>query len=127
MTSGSHAARQEIVKAERLAGRPAGQAGRRRRSALPRRRRVRGTLVGKRVGGYGRRAGDRPVDVCIVNRVTGAKLPCELSYAGIDDEGLHEWQVGTPFDPETEKLTIGVLPPRTTLSWPMLISEDGDE
>lgn len=75
----------------------------------------------------GDRAGDRPVDVFIVDRVTGRKLPCELSYAGIDDEGLHEWQVGTPFDSRTEEVMIGVLPPLSTLTFLVLLSEDGDD
>jgi hypothetical protein len=77
-----------------------------------------------RVGKHGTGAGDRPVDVCIVNQVTGQKLPCELRYVGINSEGCHEWQIDTTFDPRTERVTIGVLPPRTTLSFPMMMGGD---
>lgn len=75
----------------------------------------------------GHRAGDRPVGVFIVNQATGRRMPCELAYAGIDDEGLHEWQVGALFDSKTERLHVDLLPPKTTLSFPVLIREDGDE
>ena len=69
----------------------------------------------------------RPVDVFIVNRVTGEKLPCELSYRGVNDDGLHEWAVATPFDSATEKLTIGMLPARTTVVAFAVIREEGDQ
>jgi len=67
----------------------------------------------------GRRPGHRPTDVVIVNKETGEQLPCELAYQGIDDRGMHVWEIGTPFDPVTEMITVGTFPPRTTLSFPM--------
>jgi hypothetical protein len=67
----------------------------------------------------GRKAGDRPVDVAIVNQETGARLPCELSYQGLDEDGLHTWRIDSLFNPDTDKLTIGVFPPKTTLAFDM--------
>lgn len=66
----------------------------------------------------GRKAGDRPVDVRLVNRTTGESIPCELAYKGINDEGQHVWAIMARFDPAHEKITVGVFPPRTTLTFP---------
>jgi hypothetical protein len=73
------------------------------------------------------RPGDRPEGVFIVNKATGEKLPCELSYVGIDEKGMHEWQISTAFDPKFERVSIAVFPPLTSLSFPMLVREDGEE
>lgn len=72
----------------------------------------------------GTKAGDRPVGVFIVNRATGAKLPCELTYAGLERDELdgspfHLWLVATPFNPATETIKVEVLPPRTSIGFPM--------
>lgn len=71
----------------------------------------------------GMNPGDRPQDVALVNIVTGDRLPCELSYQGIDSDGLHEWRVDTPFNPSVESLQIGVFPPRTSVVMPMQLPE----
>lgn len=71
------------------------------------------------------RPGDRPSDVFIVNRTTGEKLPCELAYLGVSDEGMHEWGISAEMDLATEKLTIGVFPPRTSIRFVGLAPREG--
>lgn len=63
----------------------------------------------------GVKPGDRPVGVAIVNRATGVELPCELAYEGVDAQGQHVWRAASDFDPNTEKVTIKLLPARTTI------------
>lgn len=75
---------------------------------------------GVRPGGPGTQAGHRPVGVEIVNEVTGERLPCELAYEGID-HGLHVWSVSTPIYPDTEKVTVAVFPPKTTLTFDVVL------
>jgi hypothetical protein len=69
----------------------------------------------------GTQAGDRPVDVEIVNQLTGERLPCELAYDRLDAEGIHRWVVATPLYPDVEKVTIAVLPPRTRVGFEVLL------
>lgn len=58
----------------------------------------------------------RPVDV-VIHHHDGTTTPCELAYRGVDDTGMHDWQALTPMGPG-ERLTVGVLPGRTSISFP---------
>lgn len=69
----------------------------------------------------GTQAGDRPVGVEIVNQLTGERLPCELAYDRLDVEGIHRWVIATPMYPDVEKVTIAVLPPKTSVGFKVLL------
>lgn len=62
----------------------------------------------------------RPVDVVIVDRFTGAEIPCELAYEGVDDDGITVWLVSKAnvFDPRRHLLKIGMMPARTAIGFP---------
>lgn len=63
----------------------------------------------------------RPTDVRIINRDNGESIPCELAYRGVNADGLHEWAVceSNRFDPDRDQISVGVLPGRTAISFPV--------
>jgi hypothetical protein len=48
----------------------------------------------------------------------GSETTCELAYQGVDEHGLHEWQVTTRMHAGDE-LRCAVLPDHTTLTVPV--------
>lgn len=64
-------------------------------------------------------AGERPTDVVIVDRATGAETPCELVYEGIDENGIGVWGVSehNVFDPNRHFIKVGRMPGRTGIAF----------
>jgi len=50
--------------------------------------------------------------------VDGSTLPLELSYAGLDEDGIHVWQVATPI-PLGAVVQVDVLPPNCAVAFPV--------
>lgn len=52
-----------------------------------------------------------------IERSGGEVVPLELTYAGVNTDGLHEWvaTIVVAFDPGTDSIKISRLPPRTTV------------
>ena len=65
-------------------------------------------------------AGERPQAVRIVDKVTGEVTPCELTYEGIDENGVGVWVVSeaNKFDPLRQMIRVGRLPGKTAIMFP---------
>lgn len=50
-----------------------------------------------------------------IDHLDGSSTPCELTYVGQDDRGIHLWGIATEVRPG-DRLHVKVMPPRTGLT-----------
>ena len=67
---------------------------------------------------HGLPAGARPEGV-VIHHPDGSATPCELADAGIDDNGLHVWEVATPIRLGVDRVSVGRLPAHTVVRIPL--------
>lgn len=65
-----------------------------------------------------------PVNVRLVY-ADGTQAPAECTYAGLDDDGVHQWEV-INHRPETPReMLVEMLPPRTSVAVSLTVARTG--
>ena len=67
---------------------------------------------------HGLPAGARPEGV-VIHHPDGSATPCELADAGLDDNGLHVWEVATPIRLGVDRVSVGRLTAHTVVRIPL--------
>lgn len=60
----------------------------------------------------------RPEGVQITH-ADGSQTLCELAFRGVDGDGFAVWDVASPFNPATDRLSVAMMPARSALSLPV--------
>jgi hypothetical protein len=62
-----------------------------------------------------------------LHRADGTVLNCELADKGVDDKGMHNWEIANAVYRPGDNITIEMLPPRTGIGFKAIPGMTGME